>query len=63
MPCALCGHAIEDAPMLDHGNAFHAFCAARLQKLAAAAERPMAPRERAAPMAWYRKVVLDAEPR
>jgi hypothetical protein len=49
--------------VLDHGNAYHAFCAARRRKLAAAAEWPMTPRERAALMAWYRKVVPDAEPR
>lgn len=59
VPCALCGHPIGDAPVLDHGNAYHAFCAARRRKIVDAAERPITPRDAAALMAWYRRVMPE----
>jgi len=40
-------------------TAYHAFCAARRRKIVDAAERPITPRDAAALMAWYRRVMPE----
>jgi hypothetical protein len=58
MPCALCGHAIDDQPVMDHGNAYHTFCWARRRHVMREVSE-MTGDERAALRSWFRRDVPD----